>query len=145
MSQEKHILSKSTFIRGVQCLKSLYLHKNRPFLRDKLAPEQLAKFRRGHEVGNLAWELFPGGVNCAPGHPTQFRKSLKLTKTLIEEGTPVMYEAGFQYDGVLIFLDILVKTAEGYHAYLPDRCRIAILRDERCRNQSFADQHCTHE
>lgn len=86
-------------------------------MRDKLAPEQLAKFRRGHEVGNLAWELFPGGVNCAPGHPTQFRKSLELTRTLIDEGIPVIYEAGFQFDGVLIFLDILEKTAEGYHAY----------------------------
>lgn len=117
MSQEKHILSKSTFIRGDQCLKSLYLHKNRPFLRDKLAPEQLAKFRRGHEVGKLAWELFPGGISCAPGHPTQFRKSLEQTRALIEEGTPVIYEAGFQHDGVLIFLDILVKTNEGYHAY----------------------------
>lgn len=86
-------------------------------MRDKLAPEQLAKFRRGHEVGKLAWELFPGGISCAPGHPTQFRKSLEQTRALIEESTPVIYEAGFQYDGVLIFLDVLVKTGEGYHAY----------------------------
>jgi len=51
---EKHVLSKSTFIRGNQCLKSLYLNKKRPFLRDKLSPEQLEKFRRGHNVGFLA-------------------------------------------------------------------------------------------
>lgn len=117
MDKEKHILSKSTFIRGIQCLKSLYLHKNRPFLRDKLAPEQLAKFRRGHEVGKLAWELFPGGINCAPAHPTQFKKSLELTRSLIADGTPVIYEAAFQHHGVLIFLDILIKTSNGYHAY----------------------------
>jgi hypothetical protein len=117
LDKEKHILSKSTFIRGIQCLKSLYLHKNRPFLRDKLAPEQLAKFRRGHEVGKLAWALFPGGIDCAPAHPTQFKKSLELTRSLIADGTPVIYEAAFQYNGVLIFLDILVKTSVGYHAY----------------------------
>lgn len=86
-------------------------------MRDKLAPEQLAKFRRGHEVGKLAWELFPGGINCAPAHPTQFKKSLELTRNLIEESTPVIYEAAFQHNAVLIFVDILVKTANGYHAY----------------------------
>ncbi len=86
-------------------------------MRDKIAPEQLAKFRRGHEVGKLAWELFPGGINCAPAHPTQFKKSRELTRSLIAEGTPVIYEAAFQHNGVLIFLDMLVKTANGYHAY----------------------------
>jgi hypothetical protein len=58
------ILSKSTFIRGLQCEKSLYLHKKRPFLRDRLSPEQLAKFSRGTNVGVYAQELFPGRGRC---------------------------------------------------------------------------------
>ena len=85
MAEKGHTLSKSTFIRGVQCLKSLYLNKHRPFLRDRLTPEQLAKFRRGHEVGKLAWQLFPGGKNCAPGHPSQYAKALENTRKLIAE------------------------------------------------------------
>lgn len=117
MAEKGHTLSKSTFIRGVQCLKSLYLNKHRPFLRDRLAPEQLAKFRRGHEVGKLAWQLFPGGINCAPGHPSQYTAALEKTRKLIAEETPVIYEAAFSHQSVLILLDILVKNEQGWHAY----------------------------
>lgn len=114
---EKHLLSKSTFIRGVQCLKSLYLNKKRPFLRDRLPQERMIVFRRGHEVGGLAQQLFPGGIDMSPGHPSGYRRSVMLTQEKIRSGYPVIYEAGFQYDQVLIFLDILVKTATGWHAY----------------------------
>lgn len=117
MAEKGHTLSKSTFIRGVQCLKSLYLNKHRPFLRDRLTPEQLAKFRRGHEVGKLAWQLFPGGKNGAPGHPSQYAKALENTRKLIAEVTPVIYEAAFSHQSVLILLDILVKNEQGWHAY----------------------------
>ena len=104
---EKHVLSKSTFIRGVQCLKSLYLHKNRPFLRDKLTAHQLNKFDRGHEVGALAHKLFPGGENCAPHYPSAYRKAIEKTQQLIQSKFPVIYEATLQAEGVLIMADIL--------------------------------------
>lgn len=117
MAEKGHFLSKSTFIRGVQCLKSLYLNKHRPFLRDRLSPEQLAKFRRGHEVGKLAWQLFPGGINCAPGHPSQYAAALEKTRKLIADETSVLYEAAFSHHGVLVLLDILVKNEQGWHAF----------------------------
>lgn len=114
---EKHKLSKSTFIRGVQCLKSLYLNKKRPFLRDRLPVERLIVFRRGHNVGELARQLFPGGIDTSPGHPSAYSRSVLMTKQKTAEASPVIYEAGFQYDGVLVFLDILVKEDGGWHAY----------------------------
>lgn len=117
MAMEKHVLSKSTFIRGVQCLKSLYLHQNRPFLRDRLPRERLLVFRRGHQVGDLAHRLFPGGVDMRPGHPSAYRKALQNTEDQIMSGQPVIYEAAFQYDGVLVFLDILVRSGERWKAY----------------------------
>ncbi len=115
----KHVLSKSSFIRGVQCHKSLYLYKKRYFLRDPLPPEQLARFRRGTEVGKLARELFPGGMDCSPATPFQFAKSVGKTKTLIDTKTPVLYEAAFIYHNTLAALDILVydpdsDTWDGY-------------------------------
>jgi len=117
LASEKNILSKSTFIRGVQCLKSLYLNKHRPFLRDRLSPEQLAKFSRGHSVGLLAQQLFPGGINCAPSHPAQSAKSVNKTAELIESRASVIYEAAFSYNQLIIFLDILVRTETGWHAF----------------------------
>jgi len=115
---EKHLLSKSTFIRGVQCLKSLYLYKNRYFLRDKLSPGQLAKFKRGTDVGIFAQNLFPGGIDCKPKSPSQYRMSVEKTAAILAGNTDgVIYEAAFQYNRVLILLDILVKENGKWNAY----------------------------
>jgi len=114
---EKHILSKSTFIKGYHCLKSLYLYKNRPFLRDKITPEQRAKFKRGHKVGDLAQQLFPGGIDVSPKSPSQYQKSVLKTRELIEAGQEVLYEATLQHEQVLVMLDILVKKEDGWHGY----------------------------
>lgn len=115
---EKHLLSKSTFIRGNQCLKSLYLNKHRPFLRDKLSPEQIAKFRRGHQVGEVAQMLFPGGINLQPKSPSQYQKAVMQTYQAIESGKHnIIYEAGFMFDRLLIFLDILVYENNSWYAY----------------------------
>lgn len=114
---EKHILSKSTFIKGYHCLKSLYLHKKRPFLRDRLSAEQRAKFKRGHKVGDMAQDLFPGGIDVSPKSPSQYQKSAVRTGELIEQGQEIIYEATFQFNKVLVMLDILVKTEEGWDAY----------------------------
>jgi hypothetical protein len=109
----EYILSKSTFIRGLQCHKSLYLNKFRPYLRDKISEEQLAKFARGHAVGKFAQQLFPGGVTISrPG-----KASAEKTAQLIVESCPVIYEACFISDNVIIALDILVKQENGWNAY----------------------------
>lgn len=106
-------LSKSTYIRGLQCTKSLYLHKFRPYLRDKISDEQLAKFARGHAVGKVAQQLFPGGIVM----PRPGKSAVLKTAQLISEGFPVIYEACFIADDVIVALDILVKKDNGYYAY----------------------------
>jgi len=112
-----HILSKSTYIKGEQCEKALFLFKNRPFLRDKLSMEQRAKFKRGTDVGILAQQLFPGGINMTPGSPTQFsKKAVETLKNLTNPTINVMYEAVFQYDDTLIMLDIIVRDGDKWRA-----------------------------
>ena len=115
---EKHLLSKSTFIRGNQCLKSLYLNKKRPFLRDKISPEQRAKFARGHKIGELAQQLFPGGIDMRPKSPSQYQKRVLEVKHLIDSSmNDIIYEASFQYNQLLVILDILVKNENKWTAY----------------------------
>ncbi|MBL0310161.1 MAG: DUF2779 domain-containing protein [Bacteroidetes bacterium] len=117
MSSTKHLLSKSTFIRGCVCSKSLWLYKNR---RDLLRPTTISKqfiFDQGHEVGKLAHQLFPGGVDASPATPYNYQPSIEMTAKLVAKGTPVIYEAAFQHDGVLAALDILVKKEDGWYAY----------------------------
>lgn len=114
---ERHKLSKSAYIRGIQCRKSLYLNKKRPFLRDKLPAEQRAKFERGHAIGTLAHQIFPNGINLAPKTPFQYPQAVVKTTAAVEKNTPVIYEACFQYDKVLVALDLLRIENGKYYAY----------------------------
>lgn len=112
-----HILSKSTYIKGEQCPKALYMFKKHPYLRDKLSIEQRARFKRGTDVGILARTYFPGGINMAPASPTLFRKMFEQTiQNLNDPNINVMYEAIFIYNDTLIMLDILVRDGDKWRA-----------------------------
>lgn len=112
-----HILSKSTYIKGLQCEKALYMQKKHPYLRDKLSIEQRAKFQRGTDVGVLAHDVFPGGIDMSPTSPSLFLKKAQETwDNLSDPNVHVMYEAVFQYNDTLIMLDILVRDGDRWLA-----------------------------
>lgn len=54
---EKPILSKSTYIRGLQCEKSLYLYKHNYNLRDGISTQLQAIFNQGTNVGNTSQNI----------------------------------------------------------------------------------------
>jgi len=114
---KKAVLSKSTFIRGLQCEKSLYLYKHYYNLKDTISPQLQAIFNQGHRVGELAQDLFPGGVDASPPNHFKMQESVVKTKAFIENGETSIYEATFQFNGVLAALDILVKDNDGWKAY----------------------------
>jgi hypothetical protein len=118
MSQPpKHILSKSTFLYGCQCPKRLWLHKNRPDLRDEMDDEQQSIFQQGTNVGLLARELFPGGVDASPATPFLYQQSVADTARYIQEGQTIIYEAAFQFEGLLCAVDLLVNENGKWYAY----------------------------
>jgi hypothetical protein len=55
-------LSKSRFVAGVQCLKRLYWQVHAPELAAEPDASAYAIMEQGREVGILARQLFPGGV-----------------------------------------------------------------------------------
>jgi predicted RecB family nuclease len=112
-----HILSKSTYLRGVKCEKSLHLHKYNKHLKDEISEDQEAKFRFGDKVGKLAQNLFPEGIDVTPENLYNYSKSLEQTKNAIKDGISVIYEASFQFDGVLCAVDILVRDGNMWNAY----------------------------
>ncbi len=112
-----HILSKSTYIKGLQCEKALYMFKKHPYLRDHISIEQRAKFQRGTDVGVLAHACFPGGVDMTPAFPAHFPKKAEETRqNLSNPDVNVMYEAVFQYNDTLIMLDMLVRDGDRWIA-----------------------------
>jgi predicted RecB family nuclease len=46
-----------------------------------------------------------------------FQAAVIRTQEEIKKGTKIIYEAAFQYNGVLAALDILVKDKDGWKAY----------------------------
>ncbi len=112
-----HTLSKSSYVKGCQCPKALWLHKHRRDLIPPVPPAQQAVFDTGHAVGMLARQLFPGGVDLSPASPRDFGPSIEATRQAIADGAPVIYEAAFVHEGVLAALDILVKDRDGWKAY----------------------------
>ena len=117
MQPNKHILSKSTFLRGCQCIKSLYLNKHQPQLKDKISVQQQAVFDRGTSVGELARQRFPGGIDASPEFYYDYQKSVAYTRQLMDDGQPIIYEAAFQFDGVLAAIDILLRENGVWKGY----------------------------
>lgn len=109
----KHILPKSIFLRGLKCHKALYLNKYNKELRDEISIQQQTVFDRGINVGILAQDLFPGGVDCTPESLYDLQQAVLNTKKAIANGAEIIYEAAFQFEGVLALLDILVKDGGG--------------------------------
>ena len=109
-------LSKGLYIRGKQCQKSLWLHKHRNELKDKVSGQQLAIFGAGTAVGELACNLFPGGV-MIPYDGLSIQEQIALTKKSIEQGCNTIYEASFDHDGIFIKVDILHRNGEEWDLY----------------------------
>ena len=117
MAKSTHSLSKSTLIRSIQCPKSLYLYKNAYNLRDIPDKSTQQRFDRGHRIGKLAHQLFPGGKDVSPANPFSYDSSIAATKLLIQQQFPVIYEATFKYNGIMAALDIFEIRDGKYYAY----------------------------
>ncbi len=109
-------ISKTAFLKFEQCHKAFFLYKNHYYLKDKLSVDKQLTFKRGHDVGFLAQQLFPGGINVVEKDSNK-DNAIAFTKQLIENKTPVIYEATFVFNDVLVMVDILVLTENGYIAY----------------------------
>jgi len=111
-----NFISKTAFLKFEQCSKAFFLYKNHYYLRDKPSVDKQLTFKRGHDIGFLAQQLFPGGINIVE-HDSNKERAVAYTKQLIENKTSVIYEATFVFEGILVMVDILVLTDNGYLAY----------------------------
>jgi hypothetical protein len=109
-------LSKSQYIRGLQCHKALWLYRHRRDLMTEPDANRLAMFASGHEVGELAKSLFPGGTEIEFDHK-RFDAMAEQTACLIDSGVDVIYEATFCSGDLLVMADILVRHGEQWNFY----------------------------
>ncbi len=105
-------ISKSKYVTGLQCLKLLWTQYND---REAIPPPDAAtqaKFDTGHEVGDLAKDLFPGGIEIAWSDDPKGRMEQTAAETteLLKQRVP-LYEASFLIDGCYCRADLLVPAA----------------------------------
>ncbi len=109
-------LSKSQYIRGLQCHKALWLYRHRRDLMAEPDANRRAVFATGHEVGELAKSLFPGGTEVEFDHK-HFDAMAEQTAHLISSGAEVIYEATFCSGDLLVMADILVRDGAHWDFY----------------------------
>lgn len=105
-------LSKSKITAIEQCARKLWLSKHRPeaALVDDGAE---ARFATGHQVGEIACSLLPTGV-MVEAEP-DLAAAVERTRELIEAGwSEPIFEATFEHDGVLVRVDVLSPTTDGW-------------------------------
>jgi predicted RecB family nuclease len=105
-------ISKSKFVAGVQCLKRLYWQVHAPELAAEPDAATEAIFEQGREVGLLARQLFPGGVEvCSEGGLDQ---AIRSTRELVaNREIPALFEPAFEHDGVVVRVDVLHRRRDG--------------------------------
>src|SRR5436190_14325753 len=109
-----HRLSKSRYTAGVQCHKLLWWKVHEP-LAVELQPDKVLqdRFDQGRQVGELARTRFPGGVLIDLPH-TAADKRVALTRKLIDDGAPAIFEATFIADNTFVALDVLLRENGGF-------------------------------
>ena len=109
-------LSKSQYIRGLQCHKALWLYRHRRELMAAADADRQAIFATGDIVGKLAQELFPGGSEIVFDHD-RIDAMAQQTRDLIDGGCDIIYEATFRSGDLLVMADILVRAGDRWDYY----------------------------
>src|ERR1039458_10434220 len=115
-------ISKSKFVAGCQCLKRLYWQVHEPELAAEPDAATEAIMAQGQEVGLLARQLFPGGIEV--GSDGGLDQAIRTTRELVANpAVPAIFEGVFEHDGVLVRVDVLHRRRDG-------RWRLVEVRSE---------------
>lgn len=105
-------LSKSQYLRGLQCQKSLWLYRYKRELQERPSYTQLVRFESGVCVGELALKLF----DCKDKiefEKSDFAEKIAQTDSLIKQGAKSIAEATFAFEDIVVMVDILQITENG--------------------------------
>lgn len=127
-------LSKSLLNNYRQCPRRLWLEMaDRRAVREGRTPlltpasysaNTLNRFAQGHVVGRIAQIMWPDGVDIdqqssrtdpSTGERRRdLRQAAKLTQSALQQKRP-LFEATFEYDGVLVQADVMLPVRGGWH------------------------------
>ena len=113
-------MTKTDFMRGMQCRRMLWLDKHRPRLR-VIPPEVQERLDAGNDFGDRAMGMFGPYEEMTvylPGKKIPDKKAMiDRTQEYLALGTPVICEAAFSNYNNYCAVDILRRTETGYDFY----------------------------
>ena len=108
-----HLLSKSKYIRGLQCERALWLDVHEPRLA-RYTAEQMRRFDRGRDFEYAFKSRFPDGIDLSAELKRNVDAYPELTAMYLDKEEEVdLFEAGFLYDDVLVLADVVHKNSDG--------------------------------
>ena len=106
-------LSKTDFMRGMQCPKMLWLDSHRPELK-VIPPSTQQRLDRGNEFGDKAMAMFGPFTLVTEYIPnTKYLNKAKMiqnTRSAMKAGADNICEASFEYQGIFCAVDILHRV-----------------------------------
>ena len=107
-------LSKSRYCKGIQCMKMLWLEKNKP--EEKVELNDNSVLEQGNAVHEVARYLFGEHINIE--YTEDLDEMVKDTYLTIESYKDVIItEASFKYEKNFCSVDILKKENDTYEIY----------------------------
>jgi len=103
-------LSKSQYVRGLKCAKSIWFYKNRKDIERTIGEKSQQIMAGGQEVGEAAQRLYPEGILIKEDY-TQIDKAIQSTQEAVKNGATVLFEAtASSKDGNYARIDIFKKV-----------------------------------
>jgi hypothetical protein len=105
-------ISKSKYVAGLQCHKYLWYLMNDPQAIPPYDEVTEFIFQQGHDVGNLAKSMFPGGIDIEFGKDinAELAMARKLTNLTAARTRSALFEPAFTYKNAFARADILEPT-----------------------------------
>jgi len=85
-------ISKSQYIKGIQCPKALWLYRNRKDLAQEVSEGRQFIFDTGHEVGELAQKYFGEGIEITEPY-YKINQAIQSTNQAVGQGKALIFEA----------------------------------------------------
>jgi hypothetical protein len=125
-------LSKSRIMSSLQCLKRVHLEVHHKELA-KYSASTEAAFKLGHQVGDIAVEVYGGGEGVYLEYEGGLGRALSLTRDLLSRSDRVpVFEATLQHQGVLIREDVLLPAGESWRV-------VEVKASTKCKSEHVQD------
>lgn len=110
---QSYLLTKSKYIRGLQCDRALWLDVYNPKLA-RYTAEQMRRFDRGREFEYAFKDTFPNGIDISAELKRNTDAYPILTAQFLNQAEEVnLFEAGFLYNDVLVLADVVHRRPDG--------------------------------